>query len=74
MKTIPLKYVREDAAVGNADSSEDAKESTALLERLVADLRGRLAELSAGTAPLRRAASAGASASRTRTTKSFCRN
>lgn len=55
MKTIPLKYVREDASVGNADSSEDAKESIALLERLVADLGGRLAELSPGAEPLRRA-------------------
>jgi len=55
MKYIPLKYIREDPAVGNADSSEDARESTALLERLVADLRERLAELSPQAATLRRA-------------------
>ena len=55
MKIIPLKYIREDPAVGNADDSTDAKESTALLERLVADLGGELESLSPGAAPLRRA-------------------
>ena len=55
MKYIPLKYLKEDPAVGNADSSEDAKESTGMLERLVADLRGQLAELSADAETLRRA-------------------
>ncbi|MDA1118184.1 MAG: hypothetical protein O2979_09285 [Proteobacteria bacterium] len=55
MKTIPLKYIREDPGVGNADDSTDAKESTGMLKRLVADLRGRLAALSPGAAPLRRA-------------------
>ncbi len=55
MKYIPLKYIKEDAAVGNADSSEDAKESTGMLERLVEDLRGQLADLSADAAALRRA-------------------
>jgi hypothetical protein len=55
MKYIPLKYIREDPSVGNADDSSDAKESTAKLERLVADLRGELEELSSGAAPLRRA-------------------
>jgi hypothetical protein len=55
MKYIPLKYLREDPAVGNADDSSDAKESTAMLERLVADLRGRLEALSPGAERLRRA-------------------
>jgi hypothetical protein len=55
MKYIPLKYIKEDPAVGNADSSEDAKESTGMLERLVADLRGQLAELSPQAETLRRA-------------------
>jgi hypothetical protein len=55
MKYIPLKYIKEDPGVGNADSSEDAKESTGMLERLVADLRGELAELSPGAETLRRA-------------------
>jgi ribosomal protein S18 acetylase RimI-like enzyme len=55
MKTIPLKYIKEDPSVGNADSSEDAKESTGMLERLVADLRGQLAELSPQAETLRRA-------------------
>ena len=41
MKHIPLKYIKEDPSVGNADSSEDAKESTGMLERLVADLQGK---------------------------------
>ncbi len=55
MKTIPLKYIKEDPSVGNADSSEDAKESTGMLERLVADLRDQLVQLSPGAATLRRA-------------------
>ena len=55
MKYIPLKYIKEDPAVGNADSSEDAKESTGMLERLVADLRDQLAELSPQAETLRRA-------------------
>lgn len=54
MKSFPLKFIR-DPAVGNADSSEDARESTGMLERLVADVRGQLAELSPGAAQLRRA-------------------
>lgn len=55
MKYIPLKYIKEDPAVGNADSSEDAREPTAILKRLVSDLRGQLAELSPGAGTLRRA-------------------
>jgi len=55
MKYIPLKYIREDPSVGNADDSSDAKESTAKLEHLVANLRGELDALSSGAAPLRRA-------------------
>jgi len=55
MKYIPLKYIKEDPAVGNADSSEDAKESTGMLEPLVAGLREQLAELSPQAETLRRA-------------------
>jgi hypothetical protein len=55
MKYIPLKYIREDPAVGNADDSSDAKEATGMLRRLVADLRGQLAELSPNAGTLRRA-------------------
>ena len=55
MKYIPLKYIREDPAVGNADNSDDAKESTGMLKRLVADLRGQLAELLPLAGALRRA-------------------
>jgi len=55
MKYIPLKYIKEDPGVGNADDSTDARESTGMLERLVADLRGQLEALSPGAASLRRA-------------------
>jgi len=55
MKYIPLKYIKDDPAVGNADSSDDAKESTGMLQRLVADLRGQLAGLSPNAETLRRA-------------------
>jgi hypothetical protein len=55
VKHIPLKYIREDPSVGNADDSSDAKESTAKLEALVAHLGEELAALSSGAAPLRRA-------------------
>jgi hypothetical protein len=55
MKYIPLKFIKEDPAVGNADSSEDAKQPTGILKRLVSDLRGQLAELSPGAGTLRRA-------------------
>jgi hypothetical protein len=55
MKYIPLKYIREDPSVGNADDSSDAKESTAKLEALVERLREELEALSPGAAPLRRA-------------------
>ncbi|HUG76260.1 MAG TPA: hypothetical protein VML57_02110 [Burkholderiales bacterium] len=55
MKTIPLKYIKEDPGVGNADDSTDARESTGMLERLVADLRGQLEALSPAAEALRRA-------------------
>lgn len=55
MKYIPLKYIKEDSAVGNSDDSEDAKESTGMLKRLVSDLREQLAGLSRAAEPLRRA-------------------
>ena len=55
MKHIPLKFIKEDAGIGNADDSTDAKESTGMLERLVADLRGQLGALSTGAETLRRA-------------------
>ena len=55
MKYIPLKYIKEDPSIGNADSREDAKEPTELLERLVTDMRRELAELSPGSESLRRA-------------------
>jgi hypothetical protein len=55
MKYIPLKYIKEDPGVGNADDSTDARESTGMLERLVADLRGQLEALSPGAEALRRA-------------------
>lgn len=54
-KFIPLKFIRENPGVNNADSSEDAREQTGMLERLVADVRGELDALSPQAAPLRRA-------------------
>lgn len=55
MEYIPLKFIKEDPSVGNADSSEDAKVPTQMLERLVSDVRHELAELSPAAEPLRRA-------------------
>jgi len=55
MKTIPLKYIKEDPGVGNADDSSDAAEETGKLKRLVAGVREELEALSPGAAPLRRA-------------------
>jgi len=55
MKTIPLKYIREDPGVGNADDSTDAAEETGKLKRLVAGVREELDALSAGAAQLRHA-------------------
>jgi hypothetical protein len=55
MKTFPLKYIKESAAVGNADDSSDAAEETGKLKHLVAGVRGELEALSPGAAPLRRA-------------------
>ena len=55
MKHIPLKFIREDPSVGNADDASDAKESAAKLEHLVAQLRGELEELPSSASPLRRA-------------------
>ena len=55
MKYIPLKFIREDPAVIDADSAEDAREPTARLEALAAELRTRLRDLSEDAAPLRRA-------------------
>ena len=55
MKYIPLKFIKEDPSVGNADSSEDARVSTELLERLVAVIRRQLEDLSPRAESLRRA-------------------
>jgi hypothetical protein len=55
MKTIPLKFIREDPGVGAADDSSDAAEETGKLKHLVAGVREALEALSPGAAPLRRA-------------------
>jgi len=55
MKYIPLKYIQESAAVGNADDSTDAAEETGKLKRLVAQVTEELEQLSPGAEPLRRA-------------------
>jgi hypothetical protein len=52
---IPLKFIKPDPAIGNADGAEDAREPTELLQRLVGDVRRELAELSPAAGPLRRA-------------------
>jgi hypothetical protein len=54
MTHIPLKFIR-DPSVGAADSSEDAREPTAMLERLVERLADDLESLSPEAGPLRRA-------------------
>jgi len=55
MKYVPLKYIKEDPGVGNADDSSDATEATGMLKRLVAHLREELDALSPGAEALRRA-------------------
>ncbi len=55
MKHYPMKFLKEDPSVGNADSAEDAKESSQLLAMRAAALREQLVELSDGRQPLRRA-------------------
>jgi len=55
MKYVPLKYIKEDPGVGNADDSSDAAEATGMLKRLVAHLREELDALSPGAEALRRA-------------------
>ena len=55
MKYIPLKYIKEDPGVGNADDSTDAAEETGKLKRLVAQVQDALGQLSPGADPLRRA-------------------
>lgn len=54
MKHIPIKLLG-DAAIGDADSSEDAKESAILVQRIVADTRRLLAQPATDRDPLRRA-------------------
>lgn len=55
MKIIPLKFLKDDPSIGNADSSEDAKVPTQMLERLVGEVREQLESLAPNSAPLRRA-------------------
>lgn len=55
MKIIPLKFLKDDPSIGNADSSEDAKVPTQSLERLIVEVRQQLAALPPTSAPLRRA-------------------
>ncbi|MHB1950668.1 MAG: hypothetical protein ACYCQK_04260 [Acidiferrobacteraceae bacterium] len=54
MKQIPITVLNRDPAIGNADSAEDAKESRALLERIVSDVRGELDRLGPHHDPLKR--------------------
>lgn len=55
MKQIPIKFLNTDPAVGGADSSEDAREPTQQVERIVADVRQALNESAPGHDPMRRA-------------------
>jgi hypothetical protein len=43
-----MKYLKDDAALGDMDSAEDTQESTVLLENQIEDLRQQLIELPAG--------------------------
>ena len=54
MKHIPITVLNRDPAIGDADSSEDARESRPLVERIVADTRLELDRLTPGRDPLRR--------------------
>ena len=50
-----MKYLKEDAAISDADSAEDSAPSFALLEGQLADLRQQLLELPPNYDPLSRA-------------------
>lgn len=54
MKHIPITVLNRDPAIRDADSSEDARESRPLVERIVADTRLELDRLTPGRDPLRR--------------------
>ncbi len=50
-----MKYLKEDPAMGDADSGEDVAESTVLLEAQLEELRRQMLELPPNYAPLARA-------------------
>lgn len=45
MKHIPIKFLGANPGIGNADSSEDAKESTVQVERVISEVRRALDRL-----------------------------
>lgn len=55
MKRIPITFINQQQAVGNADDMSDARESTELLERLARDAQRALSLLPPNADPLKRA-------------------
>lgn len=55
MRHIPIKFLNIDPSVGNADSSEDVKESTQWVERVVLETHRELANLGSTADPRKRA-------------------
>lgn len=55
MKRIPITFINQQQAVGDADDMSDARESTELLERLARDAQRALSLLPPGADPLKRA-------------------
>ena len=55
MKRIPITFITQQQAVGNADDMSDARESTELLERLARDAQRALSLLPPNADPLKRA-------------------
>lgn len=54
MKRIPITFINQQQAVGNADDMSDARESTELLERLARDAQRALSLLPPNADPLKR--------------------
>lgn len=55
MKRIPITFINQQQAVGDADDMSDARESSELLERLARDAQRALSLLAPNADPLKRA-------------------
>jgi len=55
MKTIPLKFIKDNETIIGADSGDDREESTALLTRMAEERRAQLGQISVTGDPVRRA-------------------